>query len=102
MVGQDGNAPTGLDVVRFFERMKLDDQELVEVNYYSARPMDDQQAADNQDVLFSANRLNPKFKLHLGRYKKKKISFAVRLVISAKHPLLTYSFASMSRNCCGS
>lgn len=62
-----------LDVVRFFERMMLDDQELVEVNYYSARPMDDQQAADNQDVLFSANRLNPKFKLHLGRYKKKKI-----------------------------
>lgn len=52
--------------------MMLADQELVEVNYYSARPLDDQQAADNQDVLFSANLLNPKFKLHLGRYKKKK------------------------------
>ncbi len=61
-----------LDIVKFFERMMLADQELVEVNYYSARPLDDQQAADNQDVLFSANLLNPKFKLHLGRYKKKK------------------------------
>ena len=62
-----------LDIVKFFERMMKPDQELVEVNYYSARPLDDQQAADNQDVLFSANKLNPKFKLHLGRYKKKKI-----------------------------
>lgn len=62
-----------LDIVKFFERMMLQDQELVEVNYYSARPLDDQQAADNQDVLFSANNLNPKFKLHLGRYKKKNI-----------------------------
>ena len=61
-----------LDIVKFFERMMLPDQELVEVNYYSACPLDDQQAADNQDVLFSANKLNPKFKLHLGRYKKKK------------------------------
>lgn len=62
-----------LDIVKFFERMMLPDQELVEVNYYSACPLDDQQAADNQDVLFSANKLNPKFKLHLGRYKKKKL-----------------------------
>ena len=61
-----------LDMVKFFERMMLPDQELVEVNYYSAVPLDDQQAADNQDVLFSANLVNPKFKLHLGRYKKKK------------------------------
>ena len=48
------------------------DQELVEVNYYSARPIDDQRAADNQDKFFKANLLNPRFKLHLGRYKKKK------------------------------
>lgn len=61
-----------LDIVKFFELMMLSDQELVEVNYYSARPLDDQQAADNQDVFFSANLLNPKFKLHLGRYKKKR------------------------------
>ena len=61
-----------LDIVKFFERMMLPNQELVEVNYYSARPIDDPQAAENQDVFFSANLLNSKFKLHLGRYKKKK------------------------------
>ena len=61
-----------LDIVTFFERMMFPDQELVEVNYYSARPIDDLQAYNNQDELFSANIRNPKFKLHLGRYKKKK------------------------------
>ena len=61
-----------LDIVKLFERMMFADQELVEVNYYSARPVDDPQAYNNQDRLFSANNLNPKFKLHLGRYKKKK------------------------------
>ena len=61
-----------LDIVKFFERKMLPDQELVEVNYYSARPLDDQQAADNQDRFFKSILLNSKFKLHLGRYKKKK------------------------------
>ena len=36
-----------LDIVKFFERMMLPDQELLEVNYYSARPLDDQQASQN-------------------------------------------------------
>ena len=61
-----------LDIVKFFEKMMLPNQELVEVNYYSARPLDDQLAADNQDKFFKANLLNSKFKLILGRYKKKK------------------------------
>ena len=62
-----------LDVVKFFERMMLPNQELVEVNYYSARPVDDPQAYYNQDKFFQANEINPKFKLHLGLYKKKKL-----------------------------
>ena len=45
-----------LDMVKFFEQMMLPDQELIEVNYYSAVPLDDQQAADNQDVLFRTER----------------------------------------------
>lgn len=61
-----------LDVVKFFERMMLPDQELIEVNYYSARPVDDPQAYYNQDRFFQANDTNSKFKLHLGIYKKKK------------------------------
>ena len=43
-----------LDIVKLFERMMFADQELVEVNYYSARPVDDPQAYNNQDELFSA------------------------------------------------
>ena len=48
-----------LDIVKFFERMMLSDQELVEVNYYSARPVDDPQAYVNQDELFIANEMKP-------------------------------------------
>ena len=46
-----------LDIVKFFERMMLKDQELVEVNYYSARPLDDQTAmyCINQIIGFSNN-----------------------------------------------
>jgi hypothetical protein len=44
-----------LDIVKFFERMMLPDQELVEVNYYFARPLDDQHAADNQDRFLKSN-----------------------------------------------
>ena len=51
----------------------LRDQELVEVNYFSARPVDDPQPYYNQDKFFQANEINPKFKIHLGLYKKKKI-----------------------------
>lgn len=59
-----------LDYVRFFESQIRSYQELVEVNYFSARPLDNEKA-DRQDLLFTANRLNPKFKLHLGKYLKK-------------------------------
>ena len=52
-----------LDVVKFFEKMMQPDQELVEVHYYSARPLNDQQAYDNQDDFFCANQQNPKLML---------------------------------------
>jgi len=61
-----------LDVVSFFEKMLNDKQELVEVIYFSARPHDNA-AAKRQDLFFSANKLNPKFKLILGKYLKKNI-----------------------------
>lgn len=50
-----------LDMVKLFEKMLHDDQELVQVNYFSARPINDNRAYKNQDLLFSANKLNPKF-----------------------------------------
>jgi hypothetical protein len=49
-----------LDIVGFFDRMLLNDkQELVEVNYFSARPHNTA-ISKRQDLFFSANRLNPK------------------------------------------
>jgi uncharacterized LabA/DUF88 family protein len=61
-----------LDVVAFFEKMMSEKQTLIEVNYFSARPHD-MGASKRQDLFFSANRLNPKFRLILGKYLKKEI-----------------------------
>jgi len=56
-----------LDIVKFFETFIKPYQELIEATYFSATPHD-QGKYDRQDLFFSANRLNPKFKLELGRY----------------------------------
>lgn len=56
-----------LDVVKFFENFIRPHQELVEVIYFSATPLD-KGKYDRQDLFFSANKLNPKFKVELGRY----------------------------------
>ena len=59
-----------LDICKFIEKNLKPHQELLEVNYFSAIPKD-QDKADRQDKLFQANKLNPKFKLHLGKYLRK-------------------------------
>lgn len=56
-----------LDVVKFFENFIRPHQELVQVIYFSATPFD-KGKYDRQDLFFSANKLNPKFKIELGRY----------------------------------
>lgn len=61
-----------LDIVKFFESMLSSNQELVEVNYFSARPHD-KESARRQDLFFSANKLNPKFHLILGKYLRKNL-----------------------------
>lgn len=61
-----------LDVVKFFERMLDDNQELVEVNYFSARPHNSE-ASYRQNLFFQANLMNKKFHLILGKYLKKNI-----------------------------
>ncbi|GHT88344.1 hypothetical protein FACS189474_3420 [Bacteroidia bacterium] len=61
-----------LDVVSFFEKMLTDKQELIEVNYFSARPHD-VDISKRQDIFFCANKLNPKFRLMLGKYLRKDI-----------------------------
>lgn len=64
-----------LDIVKFFESFIKPHQSLQQVTYFSAVPKDQGQQ-DRQDLFFSANLLNSKFKLELGRYlpKKKKCS----------------------------
>ena len=59
-----------LDICKFIERNLRPYQELLEVNYFTAIPLD-QGKADRQDQLFQANKLNHKFRLHLGKYLKK-------------------------------
>ena len=56
-----------LDIVAFFESHLRTYQELNEITYFSATPYD-QGKYDRQDLFFSANKLNPKFKFELGRY----------------------------------
>ena len=56
-----------LDIVPCFESFIRPHQELIEVTYFSATPLD-KGKYDRQDLFFSANKLNPKFKLELGRY----------------------------------
>jgi uncharacterized LabA/DUF88 family protein len=61
-----------LDFVTFFKKFLKSYQELVEVVYFSATPLDPGKH-DRQDKLFQANKLNPIFRLQLGKYLKKNI-----------------------------
>lgn len=61
-----------LNVVDFFEKFMKSDQTLVEVNYFSA-PSIDGQSRSRQSLLFQANKMNPKFFLHLGKYSTKQV-----------------------------
>ena len=62
-----------LDVVSFFEKFMKPDQELIEVNYFSA-PSLDSEKSNRQDLFFSANKLNPRFNLFLGKYISKPVT----------------------------
>lgn len=53
-----------LDLVSFFEKFVRPHQELIQVNYFSAIPHH-RDKEDRQDLFFSANKINPKFRLHL-------------------------------------
>ncbi len=56
-----------LDMVKFFGTFIRPHQELVAVHYFSAIPKD-KGKHDRQDLLFQANKINPFFYLHLGKY----------------------------------
>lgn len=62
-----------LDLVAFFDSLIKPHQELIQVHYFSAIPFD-KDKHDRQDLLFNANKLNPKFALQLGKFLKKNLS----------------------------
>jgi uncharacterized LabA/DUF88 family protein len=62
-----------LDFVKFFEQFTRESETLVNVLYFTATPIDPGKK-DRQDLLFSANKLNPKFKLIFGKYLRKEIN----------------------------
>jgi uncharacterized LabA/DUF88 family protein len=61
-----------LDLVKFVESFLKPHQELVGVKYFSAVQKNIGKA-DRQDLFFQANKLNPKFHLHLGKFLQKKL-----------------------------
>lgn len=61
-----------LDLVSFFLKFLKEHQILIQVNYFSAIPHD-QGKEDRQDLFFSANKLSPRFKLHLGKFLEKRL-----------------------------
>ncbi len=63
-----------LDVVPFFQEFMTEKQELQYVYYFTAVPKNNIGKKDRQDLFFSANKQNPKFKLIFGKYIPKKIS----------------------------
>lgn len=63
-----------LDTVSFFEKFMKENQTLVNV-YYCTAIQKNNGKKERQDLFFSANKLNPKFKLILGKFLQKKVRF---------------------------
>ncbi len=59
-----------LDLVKFCEQFVRPHQELIRVNYFSAIQKS-RGKQDRQDLFLSANKLNPKFHLFLGKFLEK-------------------------------
>jgi len=62
-----------LDLVNFFSQFLREHQELVQVNYFSAIPQHGGKQ-NRQWAFFQANKLSPKFILHLGKFLRKEIT----------------------------
>jgi uncharacterized LabA/DUF88 family protein len=61
-----------IDIVKFCKSFLKNYQQLEAVYYFTAVPKD-QGKRDRQDLFFSANKLNPKFKLVFGKFLEKQI-----------------------------
>lgn len=68
-----------LDMVKFCSLFLKPHQELTEVNYFSAIPKG-KAKQDRFDSFLTANKQNPKFALHLGKFMEKTITFGTRTI----------------------
>ena len=68
-----------LDMVSFCEKFIHSHQEVVEVCYFTAIPIN-KGKQDRQDLFLSANKLNQKFSLFLGKFFKKQIKYKDRII----------------------
>lgn len=67
-----------LDIVKFYELFMGDNQELGIVYYFTAEPSDPGQF-HRQNLFLTANKENPKFKVILGKFLKKQVTFGGRV-----------------------
>ena len=61
-------------IVALFEQFMRENQELIKVKYFSARPLDNKGKFQRQNAFFQANQNNDKFQLILGKYQQKNIN----------------------------
>lgn len=81
-----------LDVVKFYEFFIKENQELNEVNYFSAKSRDKEQSK-RQKCFFDANKDNPKFKLILGKYIEKTMNFGGKQYITYEEKMTDVNIA---------
>lgn len=62
-----------LDCVSFFEKFLKLYKQLIELNYFSAKPKGSDKS-QRQETFFSCNKVNSKFQLHLGKFLKKNVT----------------------------
>lgn len=63
-----------LDFNKFFDLFLKENQEIENIFYFTASPLDTGKK-DRQDLLLSANKLNPKFKIIKGKFLEKKVTY---------------------------
>lgn len=91
-----------LDMVKFCSQFLRPHQELIEVNYFTSIPNNKTGQQDRQDLFLSANRQNPQFILHLGKFmsKDKKCFNCKNKIVSYEEKETDVRIAvEMIRNC---
>ena len=87
-----------LDMVKFCSLFLKSHQQLAEVNYFTAIPKD-KKKQERFDCFLSANRLNPKFTLLLGKFMEKTVPFGDKLIRTYEEKQTDVHIAVKTPNC---